>query len=257
MTRVALWVCCLVLVLGVQKGVEAQAKPDGPDVYGAKNTFGVMAEYSNDSSRILGPPGTAENVKMGAVGFEYQRRLVANRYVVFSYAVEFRPVMLQSSPTQTLTVTEIFPSGYPFTTGTYTVPTALTTRCKAGVTTFSAPPEPAIYVSQVVTVCGREMNYAEGISPFGMRFNLRPGHKLQPTFSTLEGDIISTKPLPVANAGSFNFTFDLGVGLEYYMERHRSVRLEYRVQHYSNAGTANSNPGVDNGIFKLTYSFGR
>jgi hypothetical protein len=35
------------------------------------------------------------------------------------------------------------------------------------------------------------------------------------------------------------------------------VRLEYQLQHYSNDYTASANPGVDSGIFKLTYSFGR
>ena len=39
--------------------------------------------------------------------------------------------------------------------------------------------------------------------------------------------------------------------------RAQSIRVEYVVQHFSNHDTANANPGVDNGIFKVTYSFGR
>jgi len=35
------------------------------------------------------------------------------------------------------------------------------------------------------------------------------------------------------------------------------MRFEYLVQHYSNHNTAYANPGVDNGLFKLTYTFGR
>jgi len=235
MTRVSLCVVIVVLlVLGVAKGVEAQAKPDGPDVYGAKNTFGVMAEYSNDSSHIV--LGAAENVKLGAAGVIYQRRLVANRHFVFSYAAEFRPVILESIPTATITY--VYTSPYP---ETYTVPPYLTTRCIAGSVPFSGtingtPPTP--YAGTMYTRCGRQMNFAQGLSPFGLRVNLRPGHKLQPTISTLEGYILSTKPLPVSTAGSFNFTFDFGVGLEYHLQPRRSVRLEYRLQHYSNDYTA-------------------
>jgi hypothetical protein len=51
--------------------------------------------------------------------------------------------------------------------------------------------------------------------------NFRSRHRLQPTFRTLEGYILSTKPLPVAGAGSFNFAFDLGVGSEYFVAPQR------------------------------------
>jgi opacity protein-like surface antigen len=240
------------LVLGGAKGVEAQGKPDGPDVYGAKNSFGVMAEYSNDSSHII--LGSSDNVKFGAVGVQYQRRLLAKRQFVLSYAAEFRPVILESIPTAV--VTEVLTSPMSFT---LTSSPGLTTKCTAGSFPFSykVGQPSTTYAGTIYITCGRQMNYAQGFSPFGMRVNLRPSHRLQLTFSTLEGYIFSTKPLPVANAGSFNFTFDFGVGLEYYLQRHRSVRLEYRLQHYSNDYTAYANPGVDSGIFKLTYTFGR
>jgi hypothetical protein len=234
--------------------VSAQAKPDGPDIYGAKNKFGVMAEYSNDSSHII--LGQSENVKLGAVGVQYQRRLFTTRYFVFSYAAEFRPVILESIPTQTLTVTQIFDGPAP-STDTYTFAPELTARCRPGDVIFPTPPLPILYVSEIVTTCGRQTNYAQGLSPAGFRVNFRPQHRLQPTFSTLEGYIFSTKPLPIASAGSFNFAFELGAGLEYYLAPRRSVRLEYQLQHYSNGYTADTNPGVDSGIFKLSYSFGR
>jgi opacity protein-like surface antigen len=247
----------LFLCLGVSlQGVEAQVKPDGPDIYGAKNKFGVMAEYSNDSSHII--LGQSENIKLGAVGVQYQRRLFATRYFVFSYAAEFRPVILESIPTQTLTITEVF-GGSTIPPQTFTDSPSLTARCVPGDVKFSPPavPPPYIYASEIITTCGRQTNFAQGLSPAGFRVNFRPRHRLQPTFSTLEGYIFSTKPLPIAGAGSFNFAFELGAGLEYYLAPKRSVRLEYQLQHYSNGYTADLNPGVDSGIFKLSYSFGR
>jgi hypothetical protein len=37
----------------------------------------------------------------------------------------------------------------------------------------------------------------------------------------------------------------------------RSIQAEYRYHHISNHDTANANPGIDNGVFKLSYAFGR
>jgi opacity protein-like surface antigen len=67
----------------------------------------------------------------------------------------------------------------------------------------------------------------------------------------------STQPIPIRAAGSFNFTFDLGAGVELYRSKTRSIRAEYRYHHISNHGTAEVNPGIDNGLFQVTYSFGR
>jgi opacity protein-like surface antigen len=67
----------------------------------------------------------------------------------------------------------------------------------------------------------------------------------------------STRPIPINGAGSFNFTFDLGAGIELYRSKTRSVRAEYRYHHISNDNTANENPGIDNGLIQVTYAFGR
>jgi opacity protein-like surface antigen len=69
--------------------------------------------------------------------------------------------------------------------------------------------------------------------------------------------MFSTEPIPTANAGSFNFTFDLGAGIEMYRSKSQSVRAEFRYHHISNHDTAGENPGIDNGLFQVTYSFGR
>ncbi len=67
----------------------------------------------------------------------------------------------------------------------------------------------------------------------------------------------STQPIPTQSAGSFNFTFDLGAGLEVYRSARTSIRAEYRYHHISNHNTATQNPGIDNGLFQVSYTFGR
>jgi hypothetical protein len=67
----------------------------------------------------------------------------------------------------------------------------------------------------------------------------------------------STRPVPIDFAGSFNFVFDFGPGVEFYCSRTRSLRLEYRYHHISNHNSAPENPGIDNGLFQVSYVFGR
>jgi opacity protein-like surface antigen len=67
----------------------------------------------------------------------------------------------------------------------------------------------------------------------------------------------STRPIPDESAGSFNFTFDFGAGVEFWRSASKSVRIDYRYHHISNHYTAPDNPGIDNGLFQVTYAFGR
>jgi len=103
--------------------------------------------------------------------------------------------------------------------------------------------------------CGRRWTYVEGFSPLGTRINLLPHRRWQPTGSILTGFLLSTKKIPIDTGGSFNFMFQVGAGVEYFRTAAQSVRFEYQLQHFSNAYTAETNYGVDNGLFKLTFHF--
>ena len=101
------------------------------------------------------------------------------------------------------------------------------------------------------------------MSPLGLKLNFLPRRRVQPVFTVLTGYVFSTKPIPIAQAGSFNYTFEFGAGLEFFRSHepgffgNRALRAEYRYHHISNAYTAASNPGIDNGLLQITYSFGR
>jgi opacity protein-like surface antigen len=125
---------------------------------------------------------------------------------------------------------------------------------------------PGTYTTTVTQTCGgRKWTFGEGMSPVGVQLNFRPHHRIQPVFSGLGGYMFSTEPIPVAGAGSFNFTFELGAGVEFYQSRelssslfgNRSMRVEYRYHHISNHDTADQNPGIDSGTVQITYAFGR
>jgi hypothetical protein len=113
------------------------------------------------------------------------------------------------------------------------------------------------YSYLVADTCSRRTVVEQGLSPAGIRVNLMPAKRLQLTFSTFAGYMFASQEVPVPNAGAFNFTFEFGGGLEWYRTRTQSVRLEYQVQHYSDKQTSTENPGVDSGLVKLTYAFGK
>jgi hypothetical protein len=232
----------------------ASAQQPADTTYSRRNTFSGFFEYSNDSSHII--LGDAENRKIGAIGFQYQRRLVHRRPLDFSFIAEARPGMIESDPTEFITEVQTQPQSATEQSG----PAVLIQGCHAGTYDFSYPIQypagPVLQVGQVTVTCGRRTVVEQGFSPVGLRINLMPRHRLQPTFSSFGGYMFATQPVPIPQAGSFNFTFEFGGGLEYFTSHTRSIRLEYQVQHFSNKKTADLNPGVDSGFIKLTYAFG-
>lgn len=237
-------------VLPLCLALTAVAQPPVDGLYSRRNTFGGFVEYSNDSSHII--LGEAENRKIGAFGFQYQRRLVDRRLWNMSYTAEIRPAMMESDPVSLETITTNIPVA-----GTYPQRPVPVIRCFDAAYDLIETVGTTAYTTHYVDTCGRRMVFEQGFSPAGMRFNLMPRHRLQPTFSSYGGYMFATQVVPIPNAGSFNYTFEFGAGLEFFRSRDRSVRLEYQVQHYSNKKTGDLNPGVDSGFLKLTYAFGR
>jgi opacity protein-like surface antigen len=199
--------------------------------------------------------GTAPNRKFTELGLQYEYRLKTNRRFVWKYTAEFRPMIAESDLTGAAVVTLTSPP--PMMTF-ISQPTA-TMLCTAGLRNYSStdPDTGVLYAETINTTCGRRWSYVEGLSPVGTRINLRPRSRWQPTASVLAGLLLSAKKIPIDSAGSFNFTFQFGAGVEYFRTPSQSIRLEYQVQHFSNGYTAPANPGVDNGLFKLTYAFGK
>jgi opacity protein-like surface antigen len=222
--------------------------------YSRLNTFSAFTEYSNDSTHII--LGTAMNRKIGALGFQYQRRLVHRRPLDLYYEAEIRPAMLESDPMQHTEDIQTSPQS-----DTYNFGPDAVLRCNAWTLAYSqtiaTSTGTVVIAGTEIQTCPRRTVIEQGFAPAGIRINLAPRHRLQLTFSTNAGYMFSTQEVPVPSAGAFNYTFDFGGGLEYSMSRTRSVRLEYQVQHFSNKQTAYENPGVDSGFIKLTFGFGR
>jgi opacity protein-like surface antigen len=242
----------LVLFLTLMAGAStawAQASSEKP-YYARVNTFGVFGAYSGNSSHML--LGAAENRKLLEFGFSYSRKLLLNRIVNWQYNGELLPVALESDPVVHTVMVETSP-----TQGTYSYDETQVEACVAASGSYSYVYPDATFSGTYTRSCKRQWTIGEAISPVGFQWNFRPQHKTQPFLIGHGGTMYSTRPIPINGAGSFNFTFDLGAGIELYRSKTRSVRAEYRYHHISNDDTANENPGIDNGLIQVTYAFGR
>jgi hypothetical protein len=232
--------------------LRAQIRPESP-YYDRVNVLGIFAAYSNDSSHIL--LGQAEQRKILNIGGSYTRRLLANHVLNWQYSGELLPVALESDPLSREVVQQTAP-----TAGSYIyVNQPPLIKCTPTLVAYNValPDGDTFAGTQTYTCYGRRWTIGEAISPVGFQWNFATRRRLEPFVSAHGGYMYSTRPIPVDVAGSFNFTFDLGVGLELYRSHTQSIRAEYRFHHISNHGTAYENPGIDNGVLQVTYTFGR
>jgi opacity protein-like surface antigen len=99
--------------------------------------------------------------------------------------------------------------------------------------------------------------YGFAVAPLGFTLDVFRRRRLHPYVETVEGLIASTEPIPEnqPDASGLNFLFDIGVGVRWNVRAHGAVEFGYRFLHISNADTTSFNPGVDNNVFYLGYSF--
>ena len=227
----------------------AQTRPENP-YYSRLNSFGFFAAYANDSSHIL--LGSVENRKLLNFGASYSRRLKQGHLANWQYNAELMPVALESDPLVHQVLVYTSPISHTFITDT-----APLTHCTSGSGSFNETLNGVTTAYTYTNTCTRQWTIGEAMSPVGMEWNFLPRRKLQPFAIAHGGYIYSTRAIPVAAAGSFNFTFDFGFGLEFYRTKRQSIRAEYRYHHISNSETASQNPGIDTGLYQVTYVFGR
>ncbi len=229
-----------------------QTKADN-SYYARRNTFGVFGAYSNDSSHIL--LGDAENRKLVNLGVSYSRRLILNRILDWQYNGELMPVVLEGDPLSRFVENQTSP-----TTATYAYDSGPSVTCSPFTIPYNTiDPATGVDYSGTLTIScqGRRWVVGQAMSPAGFQVNFLSRRKLQPFLIGHGGYMYTTQQIPVPDAGSFNFTFDAGFGLELFRSRTKSFRMEYRYHHISNNNTATLNPGIDNGLFQVTYAFGR
>jgi lipid A 3-O-deacylase PagL len=247
MVRATLLVCLCFWFLFVglsyaQSSGSADEVGKPQSIYAPRNSWGIFGESSPNSSHIF--LGIAQQRRLLLFGGEYAHRFHTGDTVVMDFLVQARPVILESDPAL-LGFRNI-------STGKVEFPITPLRVQLIDHTHFVIGPGDI-----VVPFYTRQWTYAGGLNPFGIKMNFRPRHRLQPVVTGAGGFVISRRDIPVDHAAAFNFSFELGAGLEWFFQPKRSFRLDYHVHHISNAETGTLNPGIDSGLFQLTYSFGK
>ena len=150
--------------------------------------------------------GKTPDARFGEIGLRYGRVLLTNDNLAFSWTIDAIPVAVLS--TNRFTIVQTAPS------------------------TFMLQRD-------------RERTYAAGLSPIGLRLNLRRQHEVQPFASGSAGFRFFTRDVPRPGAARFNFTYDFGGGVQIVNDSHRAITIGYKYQHISNADRSPINPGVD------------
>lgn len=101
----------------------------------------------------------------------------------------------------------------------------------------------------------RPTRYAFGAAPLGLQMNFRPRKKLQPFIGASGGMLYFQKRTPNYVGTRFAFTADIGAGIELKMEKKRAVTFGYKYYHISNGDRGIENPGIDNNLFYIGYTF--
>ncbi len=237
-----------VLLIAAAFAVPDTAPAQDSTGYGGTRSFGVSASYSPDSSHIL--IGNSGQRRIWTLGAEYTRLLHRSRHLRLDYEGSFVPLFLESDPTVTATV---------FTSSGQKIVTQQTPervlRVDHGAVGSILTGNGSL--APVYAIFGRQNTYAVAFAPLGARVTAFPRWRLQPSLAIDLGVVLAARDIPLDDAAQFNYTFALGPGIRLFANKRTSWRLEYLYRHISNAGEGDQNPGIDQGVVRLTVSLHR
>jgi hypothetical protein len=243
------------LLVGVTACAPALAQDMGGD-YSNRKALSGFVEYSNDSSHML--LGYAEGRTISAVGVGLERRSFLGSHLSGAWVAEVRPFMSVTDPTMKGFKLE-FPQ-VPAYSGvvTFTSPIPVDRPVSNAPLSVLLVSQSGVYPGTATYIGGTRSTYVSAFSPLGYKLSLAPRGRIQPFVTGLGGFAVSPRDIPLFNSAAFNYTFEFGAGVQWFQTHTRSCRFEYRYHHLANSGTSGAaNPGIDSGVFKATYSFGR
>jgi len=223
--------------------------------YSNRRVFSGFVEYSNNSSHML--LGYADGRKISAIGASMERRSFLSNHLSGAWVAEVRPFMTETDPTMTGFKLQ-FPQ-QPAYSGvvSFSSPVPVDTPVTATPLNVILITQNQVYAGTATYIGGTRSTYVTAFSPLGYKLSAFPSRRIQPFVTGLGGFAVATRDIPVFNSSAFNYTFEAGAGVEWFQTHTRSCRFEYRYHHLANTGNAAENPGIDSGVVKVTYSFGR
>lgn len=196
-----------------------QNVPD-EDSYNLEKGMNELSIWAGGSFHTPTLIGTTEDSKLITVGIRYGRIFATSKRVAYEYTVDAVPLTMVSVPRFSIRQT--------------------------GAGLFDFPVEKT-----------RKYIRGGGISPVGFKINFKRRSRIQPFVSTSGGILYFREPVPVPEATQFNFTFDVGGGLQILTRSRKAFAIGYKFQHISNANGSRVNPGIDSNVLYIGFSFFR
>ena len=181
-----------------------------------KNEFSVWGGFSPDSSTVFKGTGRTKDARFGIVAVRYARRFNNNDTVNLKYTADFVPAAFLNYPDIEITL----------------------------------PTPTSVQINDV-----RPTRYAFGAAPLGLQANFRPRKKIQPFIGTSGGFLFFNRRTPNYVGTRFAFTADVGGGVEFKLREKRAFIVGYKYYHISNGDRGFENPGFDNNVFYVGYTF--
>ena len=102
---------------------------------------------------------------------------------------------------------------------------------------------------------GSSTIYGAGLSPLGFKVNFAQQSWIQPFVAASVGFLYFQHDIPVPHSSRFNFTPEIGLGVEFFLAPQRALTLGYKFHHISNADIGDSNPGMNSHVIYAGFSF--
>jgi len=97
--------------------------------------------------------------------------------------------------------------------------------------------------------------YGAGLSPLGFKLNFLRQSWIQPFVAASVGFLYFEDDVPVPHSSQFNFTPEVGLGVQFFLAPRRALTIGYKLHHMSNANSGRTNPGMDSHVIYAGFSF--
>jgi hypothetical protein len=193
----------------------------GTSDFDEKNELSVWGGFAPDMPRVF---GGSRPSSYGQVALRYSRRIATSESLALKYTIDFIPL---------------------------------------AVLNYDRRPVIQTAPNTFVVQSNSTTNYAFGLTPVGFQLHFRRKAKIQPFLSANAGLLIFNKTIPDdrspvfpdRNGKHLNFTLAGGGGVDFLSDAGRTFTVGFKFHHISNASTGNINPGFDQNLFYVGYTF--
>lgn len=193
----------------------------GASDFEEKNELSVWGGFAPDMPRVF---GGSRPSSYGQLAVRYSRHLIGSENLALKYTIDFIPIAVINYDRRPV---------------------------------FQPSPNTFVVQSQDTTA------YAWGLTPVGFQLHFRRKSKIQPFISANAGLLVFNKTIPDDRSPVFpdrfgrqvNFTLAGGGGVDFLTDAGRTFTVGFKFHHISNSSTGNINPGFDQNLFYVGYTF--